>query len=78
MSVNDQPQVGGDHYRKYGSDLQVWDLWMLWNLNPFQAIIIKHVVRYRVKLGLEDLLKARQYLDKLIEYEQGEQRLKKG
>ena len=29
--------------------------------------IIKYVVRYRGKAGLADLLKARDYLDKLIE-----------
>lgn len=61
-------QIGGDHYTKYG-DLQPWDLWLLWNLNGFQATIIKHIVRYRDKLGIEDLEKARHYLDKLIEEE---------
>lgn len=77
-AVNHQPQVGGDHYRKYGADLQVWDLWLRWKLNPFQAIIIKHVARYRDKLGMTDLLKARQYLDKLIEEESKNPDLPKG
>lgn len=63
-------QIGGNHYRKYG-DLQPWDLWEIWNLNPFQASILKHVVRYRDKLGIQDLQKARHYLDKLIEIERG-------
>ena len=67
MSANDR-QVAGDHYLKYG-ELQPWDLWVLWNLNPFQATIIKHVVRYKDKLGITDLEKARHYLDKLIEVE---------
>lgn len=65
--VNDI-QVGGDHYKKYG-DLQPWDIWTLWNLNPFQAAILKYVVRYRDKEGVKDLEKARHFLDKLIEVE---------
>lgn len=76
--VNAQPQVGGDHYRIHGQDLQVWDLWMRWHLNPFQAVIVKHVVRYPNKLGMADLLKARQYLDKLIEIERTNAGLPKG
>lgn len=61
-------QVGGGHYQKYG-ELQPWDVFFPWNLNGFQAAILKHVVRYRDKNGLEDLQKARHYLDKLIELE---------
>ena len=70
--ANDR-QVGGDHYLQYGS-LQPWDLWFPWNLNPFQAVIIKHLVRYRDKDGLKDLEKAEHYLQKLLEIER--QRLK--
>lgn len=58
-------QVGGDHYRKYGN-IQPWDLWWLFNLNPFQATIIKRIIRYRDKDGIVDLEKARHELDKLI------------
>lgn len=68
-----QRQVAGEHYLKYG-DLQPWDLWDIWNLNPFQASIIKHVVRYRDKLGVTDLEKAAHYLQKLIEIEKAKAR----
>lgn len=61
-------QVGGEHYKKYG-DLQPWDLWTMWNLNPFQAAILKYVVRYRDKDGVQDLKKARHFIDKLISVE---------
>ena len=61
-------QIAGEHYKKYG-ELQPWDVWMPWNLNGFQAVILKHLVRYKDKNGVEDLLKARHYLDKLIEEE---------
>lgn len=64
-------QIGGEHYKKYGN-LQPWDLWWIWKLNPFQAAIIKHVLRYRDKLGIQDLEKAQHYLQKLIELEKGE------
>lgn len=72
--ANDR-QVAGEHYMKYGG-LQPWDVWWLWNLNPFQAAIVKHVVRYRDKLGLTDLEKAKHYLEKLIELEKDKARAK--
>ncbi len=62
-------QVAGDHYVKHG-DFQPWDAWWLWNLNAFQGAIIKYIVRYRDKNGVEDLKKARHYIDKLIELEE--------
>jgi hypothetical protein len=62
-------QVGGTHYVKHG-DFQPWDAWWHWKLNAFQGAIIKYVVRYRDKGGVEDLKKARHYLDKLIECEE--------
>lgn len=67
MSANDR-QVGGDHYRRLGR-LQPWDVWFAWELNPFQASILKYVVRYPKKGGVEDLEKAKHYLEKLIEEE---------
>ncbi len=36
------------------------------NLDFFQGNIIKYVMRYKAKNGLEDLKKARHYLDMLI------------
>lgn len=67
MSANDE-QVGGGHYKKY--PVQPWDLFIPWNLNGFQAHIIPYIVRYRDKGGVEDLKKARHFLDKLIEVEE--------
>mgnify|MGYP003677267595 CR=1 FL=1 len=37
------------------------------DLDFFEGNIIKYVTRWRHKNGMEDLLKAKQYLDKLIE-----------
>jgi hypothetical protein len=67
MSANER-QPGGDHYRKHG-DFQPWDAWWHWNLNAFQSNILKYVVRYRDKDGIQDLEKAKHYLEKLIELE---------
>ena len=69
MSANEE-QHGGDHYKKYGS-IQPWDVWLHWNLNPFQANIIRYIVRYKDKNGVEDLYKAKHMLEKLIELEEG-------
>lgn len=67
-SLANTRQVGGEHYKKYG-ELQPWDVWGPWSLNPFQAMVVKYAVRYRDKDGLKDLRKAQHYLQKLIEEE---------
>jgi len=59
-------QVGGEHYR---SPIQHWD-YVLANEIPYmEAQIIKYVTRWRKKNGIEDLHKARHFLEKLIEWE---------
>ena len=67
-------QVGGDHYIKKadGSGEQHWDMiWRLYGSGYFVGCITKYVLRYRDKNGLQDLEKARHYLEKLIELERG-------
>lgn len=66
MSANDS-QVGGSHYA--GRRFQVWDVILDWSLGYLEGNVIKYVSRFRSKNGIEDLLKARHYLDKLIEVE---------
>lgn len=60
-------QVGGDHYR----DLPIQPIeYIVENNIPYrEANVIKYVTRWRSKNGLEDLRKARHYLDMLIEQE---------
>lgn len=65
MSANDH-QVSGEHYKK---PIQVWDFVAANKLDYFEGNIIKYVSRWRSKGGVEDLRKARHYLDKLIELE---------
>lgn len=61
-------QVGGAHYSQMSSGgLQHWDVVALLGLDYFQGCITKYVFRWRLKGGVEDLKKARHYLDKYIE-----------
>lgn len=62
--VNDK-QVGGDHYKKV--PIQPWDYIISNNLGFLEGNIIKYVTRYQEKNGKQDLLKAKHYLEKLIE-----------
>lgn len=63
-------QVGGDHYKS--KDIQPWDAIHAWRLGFFSGNVIKYVARHKEKNGVEDLKKARHYLDKLISIIEGE------
>jgi hypothetical protein len=66
MSALDQ-QVGGTHYK--GGAIQPIQF-IVSNKLPFiEGNIIKYVARWRSKGGVEDLKKARHYVDMLIELE---------
>jgi len=58
-------QIGGNHYAK--CKVQPWDYVAANDLGYFEGSIIKYVTRWRDKGGVEDLKKARHFLDKLIE-----------
>ena len=49
--------------------IQVWDFIIDQNLTYLEGCIIKYVCRYKKKNGVEDLQKAKVYLEKLIEIE---------
>ena len=66
MSAN-QTQIGGTHYR--AKPIQPWDFIAANRLGFFEGNIVKYVCRHREKGGIDDLRKARHYLDKLIELE---------
>lgn len=68
-------QIGGDHYK--GMIIQAWDFIISNGLNYLEGNIVKYVSRWRKKGGLQDLYKARHYLDKLIETEEENERLQK-
>lgn len=67
MSNANEIQVGGNHYKD--KSIQPWDFIAANGIGYFEGNIIKYVSRWRDKNGVNDLMKARHYLDKLIEME---------
>ena len=63
-------QEGGSHYK----DMPIQPITFIMENNiPFcEANAIKYLVRWRQKNGIEDLKKARHYIDMLIEAGQAE------
>lgn len=68
MNTEKPKQVGGDHYETMA--IQPWEVIQRGDLDFWEGNVIKYVMRYRSKNGLEDLKKARHYLEYLIEREQ--------
>ena len=66
MSVG-KKQVGGDHYLSQA--IQPWDIIVANRLNFFEGNALKYLLRWKHKGGIEDLLKAKHYIDKLIDLE---------
>lgn len=60
-------QVGGRHYKHL--KFETWDVIADWGLGYFDGNAVKYLSRWRNKGGVEDLRKARHYIDKLIEME---------
>ena len=60
-------------HHNYGNKCGVRDLVEYLELNPICSNIIDMVINYKSKQGKEDLLKARHYIDMLIEFEYGEE-----
>jgi len=58
-------QEGGSHYQDKA--IQPWDYIVSNGLGYLEGNIVKYVSRYKDKNGIEDLKKAKHYLDKLIE-----------
>ena len=56
----------------YKEGIQVTDFILSYNMEWCEGNIIKYVTRYKAKNGLEDLMKAKWYLEKLIEKTKGE------
>jgi len=73
LTTSDQQQIGGSHY--IAKAIQPWAAMEAWmTAEEFQGFlkcnVIKYIARERDKCGREDLLKARHYLDKLLEITQ--------
>ena len=58
-------QVGGDHYKSL--KIQPIEYIIANNLGYCEANILKYITRYKAKNGLQDLMKAKHYIEILIE-----------
>ena len=57
-----------NHPGHYNSGkIEAWDFIADQNMDFFEGNILKYLCRWRTKNGIEDLRKAKQYLDKYIE-----------
>ena len=64
MSAKDV-QIGGGHYKKY--NIQPTEFIHKNNIPFIEGNIVKYVIRHRDKNGIQDLLKAKHYIELLIE-----------
>ena len=60
-------QVGGTHYKRAH---QPWEIIEEWGLDYWAGNVVKYILRYKFKNGVEDLEKAKHYLESLIKKEQ--------
>lgn len=66
-----ESQIGGKHYKQF--KIQPVEFIHINGLGYIVGNIIKYVCRYKFKNGVEDLRKARHYIDMLIEQELNEE-----
>jgi hypothetical protein len=64
MSANDK-QIAGTHYSNKA--IQPWDFITSNNIGYLEGNVIKYISRWKEKGGVNDLLKAQHYLEKLLE-----------
>ena len=63
-SYTDIDKINPDYYTK---GIDCIDYIISHSMNYLEGNLVKYVTRYKFKNGLEDLLKAKWYLDRLIE-----------
>ena len=59
-----------NHPKHYNEGIEVWDYTDSWGMDFLEGNIIKYITRYKHKNGIEDLKKAKQYIERLIEREE--------
>lgn len=65
VKANDK-QVAGSHYK---SAIEPWDAIEEWGLGYLDGSAVKYLARWRKKNGVEDIMKAIHFLEKLVEVE---------
>ena len=69
MSANNN-QIAGSHYK---STMECWDYILANDLGYLEGTAIKYITRWKKKNGVEDILKAIHFLEKLVEVEKQKQ-----
>lgn len=64
-------QIGGEHYKDYV--IQPIEFIYFNNIPFLEANVIKYIVRWQEKNGVQDLEKAKHYIDLLIELNETKQ-----
>ena len=62
-----ETQIGGEHYQQY--KFQPTEFLHINNVPFIEGNVIKYILRHKHKNGLQDLLKAKHYIDLLIQFE---------
>jgi hypothetical protein len=62
-------QVGGNHYKKY--KIQPVEFIIKNNIGFVEGNIIKYILRFKEKGGVQDLEKAKHYIELLIDSSKG-------
>jgi len=68
MSEANKYMVGGAHYKLH--TYETWDVIVDWNLGYLDGNAVKYLSRWKDKGGVQDLKKAKHYIEKLIEIEE--------
>lgn len=64
-------QIGGNHYK--GFKIQPSEFCQKNELNHCESAAIKYICRHRLKgIGIEDLEKAKHFIDLILEWEYGQ------
>jgi len=74
MSANDRQEFG-DHYQ---ADFQHWDLIERYGVGYLEGCATKYITRHRKKNGIQDLIKAKHYTEKLLEMAHSHNRRARG
>lgn len=72
LTIREMARDKVKHPNHYNKGIEVWDYTDSWNMDFLEGNIIKYVTRYKHKNGVEDLKKAKQYIERLIEREEKE------
>jgi len=64
-----EKQVGGSHYKNY--KIQPVEFIIKNNIGFVEGNIIKYILRFKEKGGVQDLLKAKHYIELLIDSSKG-------